>query len=673
MYRRRNKLLSKVANIVRGLAVDAVENAQSGHPGLPLGCAEIGAVLFGDILKFDPSTPDWPGRDRFILSAGHGSSWLYSLLYLFGYGLSLDDLKKFRQLNSKTPGHPEYGDTPGVEVTTGPLGQGFANAVGMALAEKMLAARFNTDDYKIVNHYTYTLLSDGCMMEGITSEAASLAGHLGLEKLIAIYDDNKICLAGETKATFTESVADRFRAYNWKVIENVDGHNIEEIKSSLIQAKKSKDKPTLIIARTHIGYGAPTKQDSSVCHGSPLGEEETRGLKKNLGLPLDEKFYVSAEVREFFQNRKKELIRKREEWQNKFEAWSTKYPQLRKQWDEALNLVIPHDLELENLEINAPVATRKASAIVLNKLAERIPYLIGGSADLAPSTKAYLDKYKDVQKGSFEGRNIRFGVREHAMGAIINGIAAHKGFRPYCATFFVFSDYMRPAIRMAALMKLPVIYIFTHDSIFVGEDGPTHQPVEHLESLRTIPSLKIIRPADEEETKLAWREILKKTEGPTVLVLSRQNLPHLKKSKGLKGFPKGGYIITKEEGGKPEVVLMASGSEVSIAVEVSNILKQKNIYNRVISIPDREEFIKQGEKYIEEVLGPKDALRVVIEASTGQGWHQLLNNSYYTVFIKSFGKSAPAQQLADYFGFTPEKIADNIIRYLSKKANRVGS
>ncbi|MHC2994480.1 MAG: transketolase [Candidatus Atribacteria bacterium] len=666
-------MLNKVANIVRGLAVDAVENAQSGHPGLPLGCAEIGAVLFGDILKFDPSAPEWPDRDRFILSAGHGSSWLYSLLYLSGYNLSLDDLKKFRQLNSKTPGHPEYGDTPGVEVTTGPLGQGFANAVGMALSEKMLAARFNTDDYKIVNHYTYTLLSDGCMMEGITSEVASLAGHLGLEKLIAIYDDNKICLAGETKATFTESVADRFRAYNWKVIENVDGHNIEEIKSSLIQAKKSKDKPILIIARTHIGYGAPTKQDSSVCHGLPLGEEETRGLKKNLGLPLDEKFYVSAEVREFFQNRKKELIRKREEWQNKFEAWSTKYPQLRKQWDEALNLVIPHDLELENLEINAPVATRKASAIVLNKLAERIPYLIGGSADLAPSTKAYLDKYKDVQKGSFEGRNIRFGVREHAMGAIVNGIAAHKGFRPYCATFFVFSDYMRPAIRMAALMKLPVIYIFTHDSIFVGEDGPTHQPAEQLESLRTIPNLRIIRPADEEETKLAWIEILKRTDRPTALILSRQNLPHLEKVNGLKEFSKGGYTITKEEGEKPEVVLVASGSEVSIAVEVSNILRQKNISNRVVSIPDREEFIKQGEKYIEEVLGPKDALRVVIEASTGQGWHQLLNNSYYTVFLKSFGKSAPAQQLADYFGFTPEKIANDIIRYLSKKASRVAS
>jgi len=655
-------LFNKIANIVRGLAVDAIEKAQSGHPGLPLGCAEIGAVLFGNILKYNPSTPDWPDRDRFVLSAGHGSMWLYSLLYLSGYGISLEDLKKFRRLNSKTPGHPEYGETPGIEVSTGPLGQGFANAVGMALAEKMLAVRFNTKDYKIVDHYTYTLLSDGCMMEGVTSEAASLAGHLGLEKLIAIYDDNKICLSGETKITFTESVADRFKAYNWQVIENVDGHKVEEIKDALLEAKKSKNKPTLIIARTHIGYGAPTKQDSCSCHGSPLGEEEVRGLKKNLGLPLDEKFYVSAEVREFFENRKKELIKKREEWQNIFEEWTKKSPPLRKKWDEALNLVLPQDLELESLEIKSPVATRVASSIVLNKLADEIPYLIGGSADLEPSTKAYLSKYEDVQKDNFDGRNIRFGVREHAMGAIVNGIAVHKGFRPYCSTFFVFSDYMRPAIRMAALMKLPVIYIFTHDSFLVGEDGPTHQPVEQLESLRTIPNLKIIRPADEEETKLAWREILKKTEEPTALILSRQDLPHLEKSRGVKEFARGGYIISHQEKEVPQVVLMASGSEVSIALKVSLILKVNGIASRIVSIPDREEFLRQEKKYLEEVLGPGDALRVVIEANTGQGWYQLLNNYYYTVFMKSFGKSAPAQQLADYFGFTPEKIAQKIIQ-----------
>ncbi|MEA1939316.1 MAG: transketolase, partial [Candidatus Caldatribacteriota bacterium] len=643
-------MLSKTADIVRGLSVDMIEKAKSGHPGLPLGCAEIGAVLFGDVLKHDPTLPDWPDRDRFVLSAGHGSSWLYSLLHLSGYDLSLDDLKKFRQFNSKTPGHPEYRETPGVEVTTGPLGQGFANAVGMALAEKMLASRFNADDFKIVDHYTYTLLGDGCMMEGITTEAASLAGHLGLEKLIAIYDSNQICLAGETKDSFSESVADKFKALGWRVIENIDGHSIEETRPAIIKAKESKDKPTLIIARTHIGYGAPTKQDSSSSHGAPLGEEEIIGLKKNLGLPLEEKFYISSEVKEFFESRKIKLIKKRKEWQQVFESWSKKYPVLYKEWKEALNLTIPQNLELEALEIKSPIATRASSGEVLNKLAEKMPYLVGGSADLSPSTKTYLKKFEEIQKGSFDGKNIRFGVREHAMGAISNGIAAHKGFRVYCSTFFVFSDYMRPSIRMAALMGLPVIYIFTHDSIMVGEDGPTHQPVEQLESLRLIPDLKVIRPADDEEVKWAWGELLKEKEKPVALVLSRQKLPHLEKNQGTEEFSKGGYIVAKEEKEKPEAVLIASGSEVSLASEASLILKVKGIANRVVSIPDREEFLRQDKKYIEEVLGPKDTLRVVIETNIGQGWYQLLGDSYLTVFMKSFGKSAPGQQLADYFG-----------------------
>jgi len=659
-------LFNKIANTVRGLAVDMIETANSGHPGLPLGCAEIGAVLFGDVLKYDSSVPDWPDRDRFVLSAGHGSAWLYSLLHLSGYNLSLEDLKRFRQFNSKTPGHPEYQETPGVEVTTGPLGQGFANAVGMALAEKMLAARYNTDDYKIVDHHTYTLLGDGCMMEGITSEAASLAGHLGLGKLIAIYDDNDICLAGETCATFSESVADRFKAYNWRVVDHINGHSIKELKAAVIKAKESEDKPTLIIAKTHIGYGAPTKQDSSSSHGAPLGEGEVKGLKKNLGLPLDKKYYLSSEVKEFFEDRKKQLTKKREEWEDKFTQWAKKYPQLKEQWDQALNLIIPQDLELDSLQIKSPTATRVASSEVLNKLADKIPYLIGGSADLSPSTKTYLNNYKEVQKDSFAGRNLRFGVREHAMGAIVNGIAAHKGLRPYCSTFFVFSDYMRPAIRMAALMGLPVIYIFTHDSIMVGEDGPTHQPVEQLEALRIIPNLKVLRPADEEETKLAWIEILKRTEGPTALVLSRQNLPHLEKHRGSKEFSCGGYLISPKEKEAPRVVLMASGSEVSIAQKVNLILKVSGITSRVVSVPDREEFLRQEKEYIKKVLGPQDALRVVIEANSGQGWYQLLSDSDYTVFMKSFGRSAPGQQLAEYFGFTPEKIVDNIMQKLTK-------
>jgi transketolase len=639
-----------------------IETANSGHPGLPLGCAEIGAVLFGEVLKYDPSTPSWPDRDRFVLSAGHGSAWLYSLLHLSGYDLSLGDLKRFRQFNSKTPGHPEYQETPGIEVTTGPLGQGFANAVGMALTEKMLAARYNTDDYKIVDHHTYTLLGDGCMMEGITSEAASLAGHLGLGKLIAIYDDNDICLAGETCATFSESVADRFKAYNWRVIDHINGHSIKELKAALIKAKETEDKPTLIIAKTHIGYGAPTKQDSSSSHGAPLGEEEVKGLKKNLRLPPDKKYYLSPEVKEFFKDHKKQLNKKREEWEDKFTQWAKKYPQLKEQWDQALNLIIPQDLELDSLNIKSPTATRVASSVALNKLADKIPYLIGGSADLSPSTKTYLNNYKEVQKDNFAGRNLRFGVREHAMGAITNGIAAHKGLRPYCSTFFVFSDYMRPAIRMAALMGLPVIYIFTHDSIMVGEDGPTHQPVEQLEALRIIPNLKVLRPADEEETKLTWIEVLKRTEGPSALVLSRQNLAHLEKHRGSKEFSQGGYIISPKEKEAPRVVLMASGSEVSIAVKVNLILKVSGIPSRVVSVPDREEFLRQEKDYIEEVLGPQDALRVVIEANSGQGWYQLLSDFYYTVFMKSFGRSAPGQQLAECFGFTPEKIAQKIIK-----------
>ena len=660
-------MLNQVANIARGLAVDAVEAAQSGHPGLPLGCAEIGAVLFGEILKFEPSAPEWQDRDRFVLSAGHGSSWLYSFLHLYGYDISLEDLQNFRQVNSKTPGHPEYGQTPGVEVTTGPLGQGFANAVGITLAEKMLAARFNTTEYKIINHYTFVLLSDGCMMEGVTSEAASLAGHLGLEKLIAIYDDNKICLAGETKATFTESVANRFKAYNWNVIEDVNGHNIEAIRSSFVQAKRSIDKPTLIITQTHIGYGAPTKQDSSSCHGSPLGKEETEGLKRNLGLPLEKNFYVPAEIKDFCKVRISELREKKAGWDKKFLEWSKKYPEVRKQWDEGLNLDIPQDLNLSDLKIKTPVATRKASSLVLNKLADKITYLIGGSADLDPSTLTYLDNCGEIQRECFKGRNIIFGVREHAMGAITNGICRHGGFRPYCSTFLVFSDYMRPAIRMAALMKLPVIFIFTHDSILVGEDGPTHQPVEQIESLRIIPDLKVIRPADEEETVSAWEEIIKKTDGPSVLILSRQNLPHLEKVNGLKEFSRGGYVISKEEKNKPEVIFMASGSEVSLAVEVGGILKQKDISYRIISVPDREELLKQEKEYIDKILGPPNALKVIIETNTGQGWYQVLTSPYQVVFMKNFGISGPGKKVGDYFGFNSEKIAQNIIKTCQSK------
>ena len=657
-------MLNKVANTIRGLAVDMVEKANSGHPGLPLGCAEIGAVLFGNIMKYEPNSPDWPDRDRFVLSAGHGSAWLYSLLHLSGYDLSLDDLKQFRQLHSKTPGHPEYGDTPGVEVTTGPLGQGFANAVGMALSEKMLAARLNTKDHKIIDHYTFTLMGDGCMMEGIVTEAASLAGHLGLNKLIAIYDSNRICLAGETKDTFTESVADKFRALGWAVLEDIDGHSIEELIPAIIKAKESKEKPTLIIARTHIGYGAPTKQDSSSSHGAPLGKEEVKGLKKKLGLPFDNPFFISKEVEAFFKERKNLLIKKKQAWEKHVKTWAEKNPERYLEWKNGLNLTLPENLGLEELEMNPVMATRASSGKVLEKIAEKMPYLVGGSADLSPSTKTYLKQFEEIQKGQFEGRNIRFGVREHAMGAICNGVAAHKGFRIYCSTFFSFSDYMRPSIRLAALMKLPVIYIFTHDSIYVGEDGPTHQPVEQLESLRVIPGLRILRPADDDEVRWAWEETLKEKHRPVALVLSRQNLPHLNKKQGAKEFSRGGYIVLEEETKNPDVVMMASGSEVSLAVETANILIGQGISPRVVSVPDRETFLNQEEGYRNDVLGSKDILRAVIEMNNGQGWYRLLKKKYLTFLMESFGISAPGKDAAEHFGFSPQKIAQKIIQSL---------
>ncbi|ACL69090.1 transketolase [Halothermothrix orenii] len=655
-------MLTQIADTVRGLSADAVEKANSGHPGLPIGCADIGALLYGKVMKYDPTQPEWPDRDRFILSAGHGSMLVYSLLHLAGFEVSLDDLKSFRQLGSKTPGHPEYGETPGVETTTGPLGQGFANAVGMAIAERMLAQRFNTEGHTIVDHYTYTLLGDGCMMEGISSEAASLAGHLGLGKLIAIYDDNEISIGGSTDITFTESVADRFKAYNWHVIEGVDGHDLKALEEAVKEAKEANDKPSLIIAKTKIAFGAPTKEGSSSAHGAPLGEEEIRGLKKNIGFPEDKEFYIPDEVKEFFKDHTEKLKKEREEWEKAFTEWAEENPDLKEEWDKAHNLELPGDLEetINNLEIKTPVATRKASGETLRKIADEIPYLVGGSADLAPSNKTYLDKYGEIQKDSFDGRNFRFGVREHAMGAIVNGLSLHKGVRPFCATFLVFSDYMRPAIRMAALMKQPVIYVFTHDSVYVGEDGPTHQPIEHVEALRVIPNLKVLRPADAEETKAAWLEAVKRTDGPTALVLTRQGLPHIEKEEGIVGFKRGGYIVHKEKGDRTDAVLMASGSEVSLAVEVAKLLEEKGKEVRVVSVPERREFVNQGTEYIEEVLG-KDTFRVVLEAGVGNGWYRLLGHKCHVVSLEDFGMSGPGEEVARELGFDAEKIASDIL------------
>ncbi|OCL28768.1 transketolase [Orenia metallireducens] len=656
-------MLKQVANTIRGLSADAVQKANSGHPGLPLGCAEIGAVLFSEVMNHNPKNPQWPNRDRFVLSAGHGSIFLYSLLHLSGYDLSLEDLKNFRQLHSKTPGHPEYGYTPGVETTTGPLGQGFANAVGMAISERIAAEKYNTNDYEIIDHYTYVLLGDGCMMEGIVAEAASLAGHLGLGKLIAIYDDNDISIGGSTDITFTEDVPARFKAYNWHVIDKVDGHDIDAIKEAIAKAKEVEDKPTLIVAKTKIGCGSPTKEGTSAAHGAPLGKEEIKGLKENLGLPTDKKFYVSEEVREFLINRLEELENKDIEWEDKFVKWAKANPDLKKEWDQAYDLGLPVDFKdtIMNLDIKAPIASRSSSGIVLQKVADEVPYLVGGSADLAPSNKTYLNKYGEIQKDNFDGRNFRFGVREHAMAAIANGISVYGGLRPFVSTFHVFSDYMKPAIRVAALMKQPVIYVLTHDSIYVGEDGPTHQPIEQTESLRLIPNLQVLRPADEEEVKAAWVQAMKKTDGPTALVLTRQNLPHIKKEKP-ENIYKGGYVVRSSN--NEEVVLIAAGSEVSLAVEVANKLENEGKKARVVSVPERNKFVSQGKDYIEEVLGSQDALRVAIEAGVGQGWYQLLGAKYHVVSVEDFGESGSGEELGKHFGFVAEEITEQIINKL---------
>src|SRR6056297_2295307 len=605
---------------------------------MPAGCAEIGSLLYGEVLKHDPSSPNWPDRDRFVLSAGHGSMLLYSLLHLSGYDLSLDELKNFRQLGSKTPGHPEYSETVGVETTTGPLGQGIANAVGMAIAERHLASKFNKDDLEIVDHYTYTIMGDGCMMEGISSEAASLAGHLGLGKLIAIYDDNNISIEGSTDITFTESVPERFKAYNWQVIEDVNGHDINDMRKALMKAKAEPTKPSLIVAKTHIAYGAPNKQDTAGAHGAPLGEEEIEGLKKHFGLPTDKKFYISDNVKEYFKERKK-LLKER-------------YPDLYEKWAKAYNLEVEDELikEVRYLDIDTPIATRKASGATLRTIADKLDYLVGGSADLSPSNKTYLDKYEEFQPNSHSGRNFRFGVREHAMGGVVNGMALHKGVRPFAATFLVFSDYMRPAIRLAALMKQPVIYVFTHDSIYIGEDGPTHQPVEQLEALRAIPHLQVYRPADAEETKEAWLKAVKRTEGPTALVLTRQSLPKIAKENGIKNFEKGGYLVRKGKGDY-RFTFIASGSEVSLAVEIADKLKDKDIESRVVSVPERSILESQDNSYIKKLMGnPKDK-KVVIEAGVDNGWYKLLDQKDIVISQNEFGASAPGNEVAEHFGF----------------------
>ncbi|MBN2059153.1 MAG: transketolase [Deltaproteobacteria bacterium] len=647
-------------NTLRTLAMDAVQKANSGHPGAPMGLAAAAYILWTKILKHNPKNPSWPDRDRFVLSGGHASVLLYSLLHLSGYDLSLDDIKNFRQWKSKTPGHPEYGCAPGVETTTGPLGQGFTNAVGMALAERHLAAVFNRPGNDIVNHYTYVMCGDGDFMEGVTSEAASFAGHLGLSKLICIYDSNQISIEGTTDLTFTEDVESRFRAYNWHVLRVNDGNDTGAIFKALNDAKHEAERPSLIILRTHIAFGSPNKQDSASAHGEPLGEDEVRLTKKNLAWPEDSSFMIPEQALKIFRKSIEQGEKAEAGWKAKFESYGQVFPELAERWIQDIKGELADGWD-SNIPVfgkeSGAIATRSASGQIVNGVAENLPALIGGSADLAPSNKTLIRSSHDFQKGAYDGRNIRFGVREHAMGAILSGLALHKGLIPYGGTFLVFADYMRPAIRLASLMKLHVIYVFTHDSIAVGEDGPTHQPVEHLASLRAIPGLTVIRPADATETAEAWRQAIRISDGPVALILSRQNLPVLDRTRlgPAEGLAKGGYILSDPDG-KPEIIIIATGSEVHISLEAAGILRKNGIKARVVSMPSIELFEKNPQEYKDRVLIPDIKSRVIVEAGLPMGWERYAKGKGAFIGITRFGASAPGGILMEKFGFTADVV-----------------
>jgi len=649
--------LELIANTIRGLSIEGIQAANSGHPGLPLGMADVAAVLWTQFLKHNPENPDWVDRDRFILSAGHGSMLLYSLLHLSGYNLPLEELRNFRQWGSKTPGHPEYGHTVGVETTTGPLGQGCANAVGMAIAEAMLAARYNTEEHTIVDHFTYVFASEGEFEEGISHEVFSLAGNHALGKLIVFYDENFISIEGDTRVTYTDNVPKRMEAYGWQVLQ-VDGHNHKEIADAIETARADLSRPSVIICRTTIGYGSPNKAGSHTVHGAPLGEEEVRATKRNLGLP-DEPFYVPQEVRDAFAERLKECRAMEAAWNKKFEAWRTANPELAAAWDSAMNGTIP-DLsdKLPQFEPGSSMATRASSGKVIQNIAKEIPFLIGGSADLAPSNKTYINDGGDIGRNSFAGRNLHFGVRELGMAGIMNGIQLHGGFRVYGGTFLVFADYVRPAARLAAMMRLPVIYVFTHDSFCVGEDGPTHQPVATIASLRMIPHMTVIRPAEATETCYAWVAALQNQDGPTALVLTRQNLATIdrKKYPAADNLLKGAYILYESGEGMPELIMIATGSEVEIVLAAAKKLGGEGIHVRMVSMPSWELFEKQDEAYKEFVLPSACTKRLAVEAGTAFGWERYVGQNGTLITRDDFGASAPYKVLQEKFGFTVDNV-----------------
>ncbi len=654
-------------NTIRTLAMDGVQKAKSGHPGMPMGMADTAYVLWNRFLKHNPANPAWPNRDRFILSAGHGSMLLYSLLHLTGYDLSLEELENFRQWGSRTPGHPEYGLTPGVEMTTGPLGQGFASGVGMAIAERFLAATFNRPGMTVFDHFTYGIVSDGDLMEGVSHEAASLAGHLKLGKIIYLYDDNDISIEGATEITFTEDVPARFRAYGWHVQE-VDGYDLAGIEAAIRAAQEETERPSLIVCHTHIGYGSPHKQDSATAHGAPLGEDEVRLTKQALGWPPDAHFLVPEKALTVFRRARERGEQMEAQWQATFERYRSAHPEeaalletlwggeLPAGWADALPSFTPSA---------GPLATRHASGAVLNALASALPTLAGGSADLAPSNGTRLQDYADFQPETPAGRNLHFGVREHAMGSILNGLALHGEMIPYGGTFLIFADYMRPPVRLAALMRLQVVYVWTHDSVWIGEDGPTHQPVEHLATLRAIPNLTVIRPADANETAAAWRVALDRRDGPTALILTRQKLPVLIETyrKPDETVGRGGYILV-ESSGVPSLLLIASGSEVHLALEARDLLAQKGIAVRVVSMPSWEIFDAQPAGYRDSVLPPQVTARLAIEAGVTQGWGKYVGPDGAVLGLDRFGASAPYETLMDKFGFTAAAVAERAAQLL---------
>jgi transketolase len=681
----RNRELEELCiNTIRIFSADAVQHANAGHPGMPMGAAAMAYTLWTQFLKHNPRNPQWFDRDRFILSGGHGSMLLYSLLYLSGYDLPLEEIKHFRKWGSKAPGHPERGVTPGVEVTTGPLGQGFANGVGMAIAEAWLAARYNRPGHKIVDHYTYAICGDGDLMEGISQEAASLAGHLHLGKLIYLYDQNHISLAGATEIDFTEDVAKRFEASGWHTRVVSDGNDTEDVARAIREAQAEDQRPSLILARTHIGFGSPHKQDNFTAHGDPLGEEELLATKKALGWPSMEKFYLPQDSVDYFRQAVPRGAQMEEEWRKKFDAYKQTFSAEAAEFERIASGKLPPgwDVDLPKWKpTDKPIGTRVAGGEAINALAKHIPNLIGGSADLNPSTRTALKGLGDFQsrevsgpgtlgavggEWSYAGRNIAFGVREHAMGAAVNGMAAHGGVIPFSATFFTFSDYMKPAIRLGALSDLKAIYVFTHDSIGLGEDGPTHQPIEHLAGLRAVPGLTVIRPADPNEVVEAWAFALQHN-GPTLLVLTRQTVPHLDRVAAKNpGVARGAYVLVEAEGSSPDVILIGTGSEVALCVSARERLKTFGVQARVVSMPSWSLFEAQDDSYRESVLPKGITKRVTVEAGSPVGWHRWAGGEGTVIGVERFGASAPGEEVLAHLGFTADRVAAAALRLLGK-------